>query len=93
MQPASGGASLTQVDIHVDDPDDSFATLQLGMDESYTLAVPAGGAASIRAPTVWGALRALETLAQVVPLAAAPRDHRPRPALAFCMLPVALHAR
>ena len=40
VQPPSGGALLKQVDIKVDNPDDSFKTLQLGMDESYTLDVP-----------------------------------------------------
>ena len=62
MDPPSGTPTLTHVDINVDDPDDSHKTLQLGMDESYTLDVPTTGTATIRAPTVWGALRALETL-------------------------------
>ena len=66
VQPPRGAACLEQVDISVDDTDDSFATLQLGMDESYTMEVPTTGAATIRAPTVWGALRALETLAQMI---------------------------
>ena len=68
-QPSSNGNhthTLTQVDIQVDNPDDSFETLQLGMDESYTLDVPTTGTATIHAPTVWGALRALETLAQMI---------------------------
>jgi hexosaminidase len=64
--PPSSGATLTNVDISVDEADDSFLTLQLGMDESYTLDVPLNGTASIRAPTVWGALRALETLSQMI---------------------------
>ena len=66
VQPPRGAACLEQVDIRVDDPDDSFATLQLGMDESYTMEVPTTGTTTIRAPTVWGALRALETLAQMI---------------------------
>ena len=66
VKPPSGAVSLKQVDIKVDDPDDSYKTLQLGMDESYTLDVPTSGTATIRAPMVWGALRALETLAQLV---------------------------
>ena len=66
VQPPSGAAILKQVDIKVDNPDDSFKTLQLGMDESYTLDVPTTGTATIHAPTVWGALRALETLAQMI---------------------------
>eukprot|EP00959_Pyramimonas_sp_CCMP1952_P349481 7322761-Pyramimonas_sp.AAC.1 len=35
------------------------------MDESYTLDI-AAMAASLRAPSVWGALRGLETFAQLV---------------------------
>ena len=66
VSPPAGAASLTHVVIHVDDPDDSFTTLQLGMDESYILDVPTSGTASIHAPSVWGALRALETLAQMI---------------------------
>ena len=66
VKPPAGAASLERVVILVDDPDDSFTTLQLGMDESYTLDVPTAGTASIHAPTVWGALRALETLAQMI---------------------------
>lgn len=60
--------TLTSVDISVDDPDDTFATLQLGMDESYSLQVPAtsNGTALLHASTVWGALRGLETLAQMI---------------------------
>ena len=60
--------SLTSVEIIVDNPDDTFATLQLGMDESYSLSVPAtsNGTAQLHAPTVWGALRGLETLAQMI---------------------------
>ena len=66
VDPPSGAPTLTHVDINVDDPDDSHKTLQLGMDESYTLDVPTTGTAAIRAPAVWGALRALETLAQMI---------------------------
>ena len=35
------------------------------MDESYTLAIPTHGNATLRAPTVWGALRGLETFSQL----------------------------
>jgi hypothetical protein len=66
VQPPSGTAVLRRVNIKVDDPDDSFAALQLGMDESYALDVPTTGTATIHAPAVWGALRALETLAQMI---------------------------
>jgi len=38
----------------------------LGDDESYELALAAGGASALRARTVWGALRGLETFAQLV---------------------------
>ena len=66
VKPSSSAPTLTHVDLNVDNPDDSYKTLQLGMDESYTLDVPTTGTATIRAPTVWGALRALETLAQMI---------------------------
>lgn len=66
VEPSTSAATLTHVDLSVDNPDDSYKTLQLGMDESYTLDVPTTGIATIRAPTVWGALRALETLAQMI---------------------------
>ena len=65
VPPSSGAALLTHVNLQVDNPDDSFTTLQLGMDERYTLDVPTNGTATIHAAAVWGALRALETLAQM----------------------------
>jgi len=40
------------------------AKLQFGVDESYTLSVAAGGA-TLTAPTVWGAIRGLETVSQL----------------------------
>ena len=58
MLPAFGGL---QVDILANTPTD----LQLGADESYELTLdPQGGV--LRAPTEWGALRGLETFAQLV---------------------------
>ena len=39
---------------------------QLGTNESYTLAVAASGNATLHAPTVYGALRGLETFSQLV---------------------------
>ena len=70
-----GGSSLLLLlrgcDVFVEN---GTAPLSLHMDESYTLDVPAaataatggGCRASIRAPTVWGALRGLETFSQLV---------------------------
>ncbi|KAF7138761.1 hypothetical protein RHSIM_Rhsim07G0048800 [Rhododendron simsii] len=49
---------------------DIRAPLHHGVNESYTLTVPAGGAAAatavIAAETVWGAMRGLETFSQLV---------------------------
>lgn len=46
--------------------------LQLGVDESYRLDVPQEGAATLSANTVWGALRGIETFAQLVQYQAHP---------------------
>lgn len=41
--------------------------LQLGVDESYELSIPEGSTGAVlTAPTVWGALRGLETFAQII---------------------------
>ncbi|KAH7544785.1 hypothetical protein FEM48_Zijuj01G0023100 [Ziziphus jujuba var. spinosa] len=46
---------------------DLSAQLHHGVDESYSLAVPVhGGVANIKAKTVWGAMRGLETFSQLV---------------------------
>jgi hexosaminidase len=50
----------------------------LGDDESYALHVSAGGASMLSAPTVWGALRGLETLTQLVSADRAPDSASPR---------------
>lgn len=46
--------------------EDSTADLALGVNESYTLDVNVDGTAVISAKTVWGALRGLETLSQLI---------------------------
>eukprot|EP00899_Mesostigma_viride_P006503 jgi/Mesvir1/15854/Mv03401-RA.1 len=54
---------ITRVSIYVSSKDE---TLQQGTDESYVLDIPAAGPdAAISAGTVYGALRALETLSQL----------------------------
>ena len=45
---------------------DVTAALALGVDESYTLAVPLSGNATISAATVFGAYHALESLSQLI---------------------------
>ena len=46
--------------------EDEYATLQLGVDESYTLIVDSSGSCSISSKTVWGALHAFETFSQIL---------------------------
>ena len=69
-----GGGGLTSLSCTVESAEE-HATLQFGMDESYTLQIPgaagssSGGQqqhATLTAPTVWGALRGLTTFAQLV---------------------------
>ena len=50
----------------------------LGDDESYALFLAAGDASALRARTVWGALRGLETLTQLVSADRAPDAAGPR---------------
>uniref|UniRef100_A0A0D6QY62 beta-N-acetylhexosaminidase n=1 Tax=Araucaria cunninghamii TaxID=56994 RepID=A0A0D6QY62_ARACU len=54
---------LEQLNIRVQDLD---ADLQHGVDESYTLTIPAGGEANLTARTAWGAMRGLETFSQLL---------------------------
>ena len=53
---------LTGITINVNSPD---TTLELGVNESYTLSITTSGA-QLSAETVWGALRGLETFIQTV---------------------------
>jgi hexosaminidase len=60
----SGGGWLNEVNVQVSD---WSADLQHGVDESYTLTVPATSSSiQITAKTVWGALHAFTTLQQIV---------------------------
>jgi hexosaminidase len=59
----TAGAALEKLTLAVSD---LAAPLQHGVDESYTLEVPAtGGAATVTAVTAWGAMRGLETFSQL----------------------------
>jgi hexosaminidase len=61
-------------------------------DESYVLTVSVDGAAAITAPTVFGALHGLQSLAQVFELPAPAADPQPdRPAYLLRGLPWAIH--
>eukprot|EP01062_Namystynia_karyoxenos_P048309 TRINITY_DN3672_c0_g1_i4.p1 TRINITY_DN3672_c0_g1~~TRINITY_DN3672_c0_g1_i4.p1 ORF type:complete len:529 (+),score=186.51 TRINITY_DN3672_c0_g1_i4:78-1664(+) len=61
---ASSGGAVSGVVVTVDDTDESHP--QLGTDESYQLTVPVSGKATLHAQTVYGALRGLETLSQLI---------------------------
>jgi hypothetical protein len=65
--PPVAGPEILTLTIHVEGGDPTLnATKFLGMDESYTLSVPSNGGALLVAPTTLGALRGLETFAQLV---------------------------
>ena len=55
---------LTALHVTVDDPDESHPHLET--DESYELEITTRSAANLRAKTVYGALRGLETFSQLV---------------------------
>ena len=57
-------SKISHCEVTVEDP--SEAHLQLETNESYSLYIPVQGAAKILAPTVYGALRGLETFSQLV---------------------------
>jgi hexosaminidase len=63
--PAGTTGTLTTVVVNVANVS---VPLNLGVDESYTLSVPADGSSSVTlsAPTVYGAYRGLETLSQLI---------------------------
>eukprot|EP01044_Picomonas_judraskeda_P021048 COSAG03_NODE_4849_length_1413_cov_3.674277_1_plen_325_part_00 len=64
-RPNSGGSGpgLTKLAVSVEDSDETVP--HEGTDESYTLHVPTDGAATLRAQSVYGALRGLETFSQL----------------------------
>jgi len=61
---APGGSALAGCAVAVVNGSD--AAFQLLDDESYTLTVSTAGGCALTAPTVWGALRGLETLSQLI---------------------------
>lgn len=56
-------STLEALSVSVEQAD---ADLQLGVDESYTLDIPADGGAILKAKTVYGAYHGLETLSQLI---------------------------
>ncbi|CAM0141410.1 Glucosamine-6-phosphate isomerase (Glucosamine-6-phosphate deaminase) (GNPDA) (GlcN6P deaminase) [Umbelopsis sp. WA50703] len=56
-------SSLSSINIDIQDSSDE---LNVDTDESYTLTIPVSGQATIKAPTVYGALHAIETFSQIV---------------------------
>jgi hexosaminidase len=61
LPPATSGPAITGLSVAVA----ASAPLALEVDESYTLAVPASGVATLTAATQWGALRGLESFSQL----------------------------
>jgi len=59
----SAATTLVKIQVDVASSDD---TLAFGVDESYTLHLNDGDTSTISAATVWGALHALETIAQLI---------------------------
>mmetsp|Transcript_17055 Transcript_17055/g.32111 ORF Transcript_17055/g.32111 Transcript_17055/m.32111 type:complete len:523 (+) Transcript_17055:42-1610(+) len=64
---SSQSVSISSCELHVDTlVEDEAATLQLNVDESYELSVTEDGICQISAPTVWGALHAMESFTQLL---------------------------
>eukprot|EP00054_Salpingoeca_dolichothecata_P021475 m.137560 g.137560 ORF g.137560 m.137560 type:complete len:616 (-) comp23997_c0_seq8:64-1911(-) len=57
-------SDITQLTIQVADLSEAYP--QLDTDESYTLDIPTSGTAVLKAGTVYGALRGLETMSQLI---------------------------
>jgi hexosaminidase len=57
------GSPLTTVEVCVADASEALGS---GTDESHTVSVPADGPAVVSAKTIYGAMRGLETLTQLV---------------------------
>jgi hexosaminidase len=64
IKPQSTDGNLTELQVIVDQTTCERYPY-LGMNEKYTLGVYENGTAVLRAPTVWGALRGLETFSQL----------------------------
>lgn len=63
----SSDGTLSSCTLSVEDlHDDESATLQTGVDESYSLSIDIAGACDISSKTVWGALHGMETFTQLL---------------------------
>ena len=60
-------ATISSCEVDVDNlVEDEASTLQLGVDESYSMNISVDGLCNIHSSTVWGALHAMESFTQLL---------------------------